>query len=433
MTALISSIKPHSIAQELDIMPCDQIISIDGVCPQDLMDYQYLISSEKITLHIRRSDNEEEIIDIEKDENEDLGIIFESAVFDGIIHCCNKCIFCFVDQQPRKLRKSMYIKDDDYRLSYLQGTYITLTNLNKKHRDRIEKLRPGPLYISVHSTNPILREKMLNNTRAKSILHEIKWLSDLDIPMHIQIVLCPGINDGKELERTLNELAFFKANILSIAVVPVGLTKYRKESDIIKVNRLKAKEVLLLVDNFNKKLGYNLAFPSDEFYILAGLDFPDNFFYGNYSQLDDGVGSCRILLDDFEKNRHTLPKTLPKKRNIFIATGSLAFPTLNIITDELNNIFNLEIKLLAIKSNFWGDDVTVAGLITGEDILDNLIPLKSGIDDLVLPSVMLQKFSKTFIDGITIADIEQKLECKVSIIENYYKSGELIDLIQNEA
>lgn len=430
MPAIVSGIEQGSIAEELDIKAGDIIISIDNISAEDLIDYKYLVSSEEISLYIKRSSGEEEIIDIEKDMEEDLGIVFESAVFNKVIPCNNKCIFCFVDQQPENLRESLYVKDDDYRLSYLQGTYITLTNLTKVHKERIERLRPGPLYISVHSTNPDLRSKMLNNNRAKNILKDIKWLSDLQIPLHIQLVLCPGINDGDELNRTLNDLALFKHNILSIAVVPVGLTKFRKDNNLVKVTSSKAKEIISQIEKFNKKIGYNLAFPSDEFYILAKYDFPSGCVYGNYGQLEDGVGSCRLLLDDFEKNKHKLPKALKKPKSITMASGTLAYTTLNSIVNDLNKISNLKVDLIPIKSNFWGKDITVSGLITGKDLLDNLTPVKSKIENLVLPSVMLKKYSNVFIDGIKVEDIETSLDSRIFIINDYYKTDELINLIK---
>ncbi|MFH0702816.1 MAG: DUF512 domain-containing protein [bacterium] len=430
MPAIINSVILNSIAKELEINPDDELISIDNIQPRDLIDYKYLVSSEKITLRIKRSTGEEEIFDIEKDFDEDLGINFESAVFNKIFPCNNKCIFCFVDQQPTKLRNSLYIKDDDYRLSYLQGTYITLTNLNKEQKARIEALRLGPLYISVHTTNPELRSYMLGNPNAKNIANKLKWLNNLDIPIHTQIVLCPGINDKKELDKTLNDLAKLKSNILSIAVVPVGITKYRKDKNFSKVDILMAQEVISQINKFNNKLGYNLAFPSDEFYIKARYDFPNSKFYQNFDQLDDGVGACRLLLDDFEKNKIKLPGSLPKPKELTIATGQIAIKTLNPIVNYLNNkIENLKIDLVSIKSDFWGEDVTVSGLITGQDLLDNLLPIKSKMMNLLIPSVMLKKLSHEFLDGLTLNDIQKNLEIPIYIIENYYSTDELITMI----
>ena len=228
MPAIVNKVLKDSIAEELEIAPQDEIMSIDGVKMLDMIDYNYLCKSELITLEIKKRNGEIEEIEIEKDFDEDLGIVFESAVFDRVKPCLNKCIFCFVDQQPKGLRETLYIKDDDYRLSYLQGTYITLTNLSAKDKERIKKMHLGPFYISVHTTNPDLRIKMLRNPNAGKIMENLTWFRKNKIPFHAQIVLCPGYNDGKELERTLNDLASLKNTVLSTAIVPVGVTKFRE-------------------------------------------------------------------------------------------------------------------------------------------------------------------------------------------------------------
>ena len=228
MSAVISEVLDDSIAQELGLNVGDKLLSVNKEKPQDMIDYRYMMCSEDVEIEIERLNGDIEIFEIEKDFDDDLGVVFESAVFDKIKPCTNHCIFCFVDQQPEGLRKSLYIKDDDYRLSYLQGTYVTLTNLTTKDRERIEKLHLGPLYVSVHTTNPELRVKMLSNPKAAGILEDLKWLKKADIPVHAQIVLCPGYNDGKELERTLSDLEKFKSIIRSIAIVPVGITRFHK-------------------------------------------------------------------------------------------------------------------------------------------------------------------------------------------------------------
>ena len=432
MPATVNSIKPDSIAEELKICPGDEIISIDGINPKDLLDYKFLTASETFELHIKRISGEEEIIEIEKDTEEDLGITFESAVFDKVIPCTNKCIFCFVDQQPEGLRESLYVKDDDYRLSYLQGTYITLTNLNKQHKDRIEALRLGPLYVSVHTTNPDLRIKMLQNPKAGNILKELTWLNKLDIPVHTQIVLCPGFNDGDELDKTLSDLAKLKSNIMSVAIVPVGITCFRNETELTLLTKENARDVITSAEKFNKKLGYKLVLPSDEFYVLAEYEFPEYDFYNKFGQLDDGVGAARSLLEDFKTHKKQLPSELNKPFSLTIATGQLACKVLQPIINELNCIKNLNIELIPVKSNFWGENITVAGLITGSDLLKTLLPLKNDISNLLIPSVMIRKYTDRFLDDISIQDIENRLETKIYIIENYYSTQELIDLIINK-
>jgi len=426
MPAIVNSVIKDSIARQLDIVQGDEILFINETMPRDLIDYKFLICSEDISLHIKRVSGEEEIIDIEKDEDEDLGINFESAVFDKIIPCNNRCIFCFVDQQPKGLRKSLYVKDDDWRLSYLQGTYITLTNLTKSQKDRIESLRPGPLYISVHTTNPELRAFMLKNEKARDIMNLLEWLNELDIPVHTQIVLCPGINDGKELDRTLNDLFRFKSNILSVAVVPVGITKFRKDSTLSKVDKNISRTVITQINNFNKDAGYQFVYPSDEFFIQAGFEMPNTDFYGNFGQLDDGVGACRTLLDDFEKHKHLLPVSLKEPEEYTFVTGEIAFNAVCQIAKGLNKINNLKVEVIPIKSKFWGADITVTGLITGQDLLDNLLPLKSRLKNIVIPSVMLRKFSHEFLDGITLQEIQDKLSVNILVIDDYYSNKEFI-------
>lgn len=428
MPAIINKVLENSIAADLELTYGDEIINIDGFKPEDLLDYKYLISSEEIELHIRRKNNEEEIVEIEKDLNEDLGIVFESAVFDKIIPCTNKCVFCFVDQQPKGLRSSLYVKDDDYRLSCLQGSYVTLTNLNTKQKNRIETLRPGPFYVSVHTTNAELRTRMLKNPKAANILKHLKWLNSLDIPVHTQIVLCPGLNDGVELLNSLNDLSKFK-NILSVAVVPVGITKYREEGELIRVDKNKSEEVLTIINNFNKKLGQNLVFASDEFYILSNEKIPLSRHYNGFGQLDDGVGSCRVLLDDFNNYKSKLPQSIAKQKKITIATGKTAAYALNPIISELNKINNLEIKLKTINSCFWGEDITVAGLLTGNDLISGLISEKNTIENLVIPSVMLRKLTNQFLDDTTVEDVQKALETNITIVDNYYSTREFIDLI----
>ena len=302
MPAIISEIQKDSIAQELELQKGDKILSINSEIPKDFIDYQYMMSAEEVEIEVEKANGDVEIYEIEKDYDEDLGIIFESAVFDRIKPCTNKCIFCFVDQQPEGLRKSLYIKDDDYRLSYLQGTYITLTNLTEKDKKRIEAMHLGPLYVSVHTTNPELRAKMLNNPKAANILEDLKWLKKADIPIHTQIVLCPEYNDKDELERTLNDFSKFKSIIQSIAIVPVGLTKFHK-NNLKPLTKENALHVIKQVENFNKKMKKQIAMASDEFFIKADYEIPPRKYYGNFSQIEDGVGALRLLLDDFEKTK----------------------------------------------------------------------------------------------------------------------------------
>ncbi|MEI7474144.1 MAG: DUF512 domain-containing protein [bacterium] len=429
MPAIINCVLKNSIAEDLELCCGDEIINIDGLVPEDLLDFKYFTSNEEFEIHIKRKNGEEEIIELEKDIEEDLGIVFESAVFDKVIPCSNKCVFCFVDQQPKGLRPSLYVKDDDYRLSCLQGSYVTLTNLSAKHKTRIETLRPGPFYVSVHTTNPELRVKMLKNPKASNILKHLKWLNELNIPVHTQVVLCPGLNDGNELINTLNDLSKLQ-NILSIAVVPVGITKFREEGELNRVIKSKAEEVLSIIDQFNKKVGHNIAFASDEFYILANEAIPSARYYNGFGQLDDGVGSCRVLLDDFNKYKSKLPKEISQPKKLTIATGKTAAYALNPVINELNKINNLNVELKTVNSTFWGDDVTVAGLLTGNDLINALIPNKGNLENLIIPSVMIRKLTNQFLDDITVEEVESSLGTKLIIIDDYYSTKEFINLIK---
>ena len=268
MPAIVNSVLEGSIAEELEITKGDEILSVDGCKMLDMIDYNFYMKSELITIEVKKANGEIEEIEIEKDYDEDLGIVFESAVFDKIKPCLNHCIFCFVDQQPKGLRDTLYIKDDDYRLSYLQGTYITLTNLKDDDRDRIKRMHLGPFYVSVHTTNPELRVKMLRNPNAGKALDNLQWFRKNKIPFHAQIVLCPGINDGAELDRTLSDLAELKNTVLSVAIVPVGLTQFRPDGELRRVDKKCAAETIEIASKYKR------VCCSDEFFLLAEKPIP---------------------------------------------------------------------------------------------------------------------------------------------------------------
>lgn len=421
MPAIVSSVKIGSIAEELEIESGDILLSIDGEILSDLIDYNFYCKSEELTIEIQKKNGEIEEIELEKDFDEDLGIIFECAVFDKIKPCLNNCIFCFVDQQPKGLRKTLYIKDDDYRLSYLQGTYITLSNLTENDKNRIKRMHLGPFYISVHTTNPDLRVKMLKNPNAAKIMENLNWFKENDIPFHAQIVLCPNYNDGKELERTLKDLSSLGDALLSIAIVPVGITIYRENSVLTRVDKTVATETIKISNKYPK------ACCSDEFFLLADEEIPPTNYYGNFSQLDDGVGSLRALLDDF--NTLHLPKELCNPLTITLASSVAATPAMDIITKKLNSIKNLTCNLTPVKSNYWGENITVAGLITSDDLINTVKDTPS--DFVVISSIMLKPFSETFLDGNTLDYVKEKTNKEFFIIQNQYSMSELIDFLAN--
>lgn len=438
MPAIISKIKQNSIAEELELQSGDEILSIDEQKMTDLIDYNFLCKSELLTIEVKKSNAEIEEIEIEKDFDEDLGIIFESAVFDKIKPCLNKCIFCFVDQQPEGLRDTLYIKDDDYRLSYLQGTYVTLTNFTQKDKERIEKLGLGPFYISVHTTNPDLRVKMLQNPNAGKILEHLKWLEKAHIPVHLQIVLCPKYNEGDELRRTLSDFKKLK-NILSVAIVPVGITKYRK-GVLYPVTISIAKEAIEIVDEFNTSIKKNIACCSDEFFAIAEKSIPSKKYYGKFAQLEDGVGALRLLLDDFAKEKKRLPKGLCKPKNILFATSQLAKPAIDEITQNLNQIKNLEVEVIAVKSTYWGEGISVAGLITSGDLIKAIEEVQKekikGEAEIIkpvviIPSVMLRPFTQDFLDGKTLDYVKEKIGLEFYVIKDCYSTKEIVNFVKS--
>lgn len=420
MSAIVNKVLEGSIAEELGIESGDEIVSIDENKMQDMIDYNFYCKSDFLTLEVKKKSGDIEVIELEKDYDEELGIVFESAVFDRVKPCLNKCIFCFVDQQPKGLRETLYVKDDDYRLSYLQGTYITLTNLTEKDKERIKRMHLGPFYVSVHTTNPELRSKMLRNPNAGNALENLKWFRKNKIPFHAQIVLCPGYNDGAELERTLSDLAELKNTVLSVAIVPVGVTQFRTEN-LKQVDKTCAVETLEIASKYKR------VCCSDEFFLLAERDIPPAKYYGNFSQLEDGVGSIRCLLEDFKALK--LPNAVKKPLKILFATSYAAKIALDEICRKLGKIKNLTTEVVPVKSNYWGQNITVAGLITTDDLIAALKD-KSG-DFVVIPSVMLRPYSEDFLDGKTLSYVKDKTGKEFFVIQNIYSMSELTEYLKS--
>lgn len=420
MPAIVSDVLKDSIAEELEIKPGDEIVSIDDTKMLDMIDYNFLCKSDFITIEVKKTDGEVEVIEIEKDYDDDLGIVFESAVFDRVKPCLNKCIFCFVDQQPKGLRDTLYIKDDDYRLSYLQGTYITLTNLKDEDKERIKRMHLGPFYISVHTTNPELRVKMLRNPNAGKALENLEWFRKNKIPFHAQIVLCPGYNDGAELERTLSDLAKLKNTVLSVAIVPVGITQFRQE-ELVQVDKKTAIETLDIASKYKR------VCCSDEFFLLAERDIPPAKYYGSFSQLEDGVGALRMLLDDFKLQE--LPDKLSKPLKLSFATGHAAKYAIEKIAKKMNKIKKLSVTVNPVKSEYWGQDITVAGLITTDDLINTVKELDT--DLVIIPSVMLKPYSQDFLDGKTLSYVKEKTGKEFFVVKDIYSMKEIVEYLHN--
>ena len=418
MPALVSDVVSGSIAEELEITKGDVILSIDGEKMQDMIDYKFLCKNELITVEVQKINGGIEEIELEKDFDEDLGIVFESAVFDKVKPCLNNCIFCFVAQQPEGLRDTLYVKDDDYRLSYLQGTYITTTNLTDKDKERISKLHLGPFYISVHTTNPELRVKMLKNPNAGKIMENLKWFADNEIPFHVQIVLCPDYNDGKELERTLSDLSTLGECLLSVAIVPVGVTQFRND-ELKTVDKTVAEETLKTASKYKK------VCCSDEFFLLAGKSIPGNEYYGNFSQLDDGVGSLRTIMDYFDCL--DLPKKINSSLTICFACSVAAKTAFEYIAEGLNKIENLTCIINPVKSTYWGKNITVAGLITSEDLINSIKDVEA--DYIIVPSIMLKPYTNLFLDGNSLDYVREITGKNIVVFEDNYSVAEVLELL----
>ena len=419
MPTTVNKVIARSMAAELEIEAGDEVLSIDDCPMQDMIDYNFMCKTDFLTLEIKKKKGEIEVIEIEKDFDEDLGIVFESAVFDRVKPCLNHCIFCFVDQQPKGLRDTLYVKDDDYRLSYLQGTYITLTNLTEKDKERIKRMQLGPFYVSVHTTNPELRVKMLRNPNAGKALDNLQWFRKNKIPFHAQIVLCPDINDGEELERTLSDLEKLKNTVLSIAIVPVGITKFREEN-LRQVDKACAKRTIEIASRYKK------ACCSDEFFLIAEEEIPPAKYYGKFSQLDDGVGSLRFLAEDFKKL--DFPKEIPAPRKILFATSVAAYRTVEKIGLELSRkVKNLAVETVAVQSKYWGKDITVAGLITTDDLIRDV--KDKDCDIVVIPSVMLRPYTETFLDGKDLGFVKKSTGKEFFVVKNVYSMKEIGDLL----
>ena len=421
MPAIVSEVVENSIAQELEIVSGDEILSIDDMKMQDMIDYNFMCKADFLTLEIKKTNGEIEVIELEKDYDEDLGIVFESAIFDKIKPCLNHCIFCFVDQQPKGLRDTLYIKDDDYRLSYLQGTYITLTNLKDADKERIKRMHLGPFYVSVHTTNPDLRVKMLRNPNAGKALENLQWFRKNKIPFHAQIVLCPGYNDGAELERTLSDLAKLKNTVLSVAIVPVGVTQFRQEG----LKRVDKKCAIETLDIASK---YKRVCCSDEFFILAEREIPPAKYYGNLCQLDDGVGALRTLMDDFKQRSKELPKSLKRPLKLSFGASYAAKDVFEAISKKLNKIKNLSVTVNPVKSLYWGQDITVAGLITTDDLIRTV--KDSDADVIVISSVMLRPYTEDFLDGKTLSYVKNQTKKEFLVIKDFYSFKETADFIK---
>lgn len=418
----IKSVAPGSIAEELELEPGDKILQINGQDIEDVLDYRFYIQNEEIDMVVQKKDGSEVEWEFDKDFYEDLGIEFESGLMSDYRSCTNKCIFCFIDQMPPGMRETLYFKDDDSRLSFLQGNYLTLTNMSEHDIDRIIQYKLSPINISFQTMNPELRCKMLHNRFAGEIFDKVKRLKDAGIIMNGQIVLCRGVNDGAELERSIRELTAYMPQLESVSVVPVGLTRYRDGLYPLEpFTKEDACEVLDLIHGWQEKLykewGNHFIHAGDEWYILAERPIPEEKTYDGYLQLENGVGMVRLLEEEVAQ---TLAGMTGDDRKIHrtIATGELAAPFLRKHVESVRKKYpNVDIQVFAIKNEFFGGKITVAGLITGTDLISQLKGKDLG-DRLLLTNHMLKSGEPVFLDDVTVDDVQNALQIKVSIVES---------------
>lgn len=426
----IARVLPGSIAEELELEPGDVLLSVNGHEIEDIFDYQYFTNEEYLTVLVRRPDGEEWELEIEKEFEEDLGIEFENSLMDDYRSCRNKCVFCFIDQMPPGMRDTLYFKDDDSRLSFLQGNYVTLTNMSDHDIDRIIQYHLGPINISFHTTNPELRCRMLHNRFAGEVFPKIRRLADAGIELNGQIVLCRGINDGEELERSIRDMTAYLPSLRSVSVVPVGLSKYR--DGLYPLEPFEpgdAGQVIDQIEAWQRRLypehGIHFVHASDEWYLLAGRPLPEEERYDGYPQLENGVGMLRLLheevrqaLDEegaFSAGKSSAGEAL---RTVSIATGRLAAPFIRklgaLVTERHPR---LAVQVFEITNEFFGESITVSGLITAQDLIRQLKGKALG-SRLLLPCNMLRSGEQVFLDDLTVADVETALQIEIRIVES---------------
>lgn len=420
----IASVQENSVAQKAGIEPMDVIKSLNGVELKDIFDYYYYSDEPSLDVVVEKPDHRLVNIHIEKEEGQDLGVTFENGLMDDYKSCHNKCMFCFIDQMPPGMRDTLYFKDDDTRLSFLQGNYVTLTNMKEDDINRIIHYHLAPINISVHATNPELRCKMLHNRFAGDILEKIRRLADAGIEMNSQIVLCKGENDGEELDRSIRELLDFYPYMQSLSVVPVGLTKFREGLYPLEpFEKEDAKQVLDTIHKWQdisfEKYGTHFVQASDEWYLVAGQELPTEERYDGYMQLENGVGMIRLLMDEFQdalKKEHRHP--FMKAKKVSVATGRLAAPFIETLCKEFMEKFpKIEIGVYPIRNDFFGERITVSGLITGQDLIAQLKDKDLG-ECLFIPQNMVRQQERDFLDDITIQQAESALQVKIDIVKS---------------
>ena len=419
---LIKSVTPGSIAEEMEIEAGDYLLEVNGTTIVDIFDYQLLCMDEFIDVVIEKSNGEQWELEIEKDENEELGLEFENGLMDEYRSCCNKCMFCFIDQMPPGMRETLYFKDDDSRLSFLQGNYITLTNMNENDVDRIIRYNLSPINISVHTTNPKLRCKMLNNRFAGDKLKYIDRLNAADVEMNGQVVLCKNVNDKEELERTISDLEKYIPNMRSVSIVPSGLTKFR--DGLYPLELFEKEDACAVIDiiekwqkHFYEKYGIHFIHASDEWYILAEREMPEEERYDGYLQLENGVGMIRSFIEEVKDYLDSIEGD-DRVINVSTISGVLAYDTIKSSCDKINKKFpNVNVHVYKIINDYFGHSITVTGLLTGQDICSQLSGKELG-DNLLLPTNTLKADENIFLDDRTLEEFEKNLQINTIIVKS---------------
>ncbi|MBR6147271.1 MAG: DUF512 domain-containing protein [Lachnospiraceae bacterium] len=420
---IVAEVLPGSIAEEMEIVVGDEIVSINGEEIEDIFDYQFLCENEYIEVGIRKESGEDWILEIDKDEDEDLGIKFENGLMDDYHSCSNKCIFCFIDQMPPGMRKTLYFKDDDARLSFLQGNYVTLTNMSEKDIERIIKYNLSPINISFHTTNPELRCMMLNNRFAGKALEKAKRFYEAGLVMNGQIVLCKGVNDKDELERTISDLYEYLPYLQSVSIVPVGVTKYR--DGLYKMDAWEKEDAEYLIDQVEKwqkkayaQYGLHFVHASDEWYINANRQLPEAERYDGYLQIANGVGTMRSMIDEFEEELDNFKGFKENEEKVTVVCGELPYAYIKMMADKLMNDHpHKEINVIPVKNRFFGESITVTGLLTGQDIVYALKDINLG-NRVLLSENILKADEEIFLDDMTLNEFKEVLQVDVSIVQS---------------
>ncbi len=428
---VITGVRPGSIAEELGLEPGDRIVSINDTPIKDVFDYQYLTEDEFLTVRVLTKDGETCDLEIEKDEDEDLGLYFESGLMSDYRSCQNRCVFCFIDQMPPGMRETLYFKDDDTRLSFLQGNYVTLTNLTDDDIGRLIRYHMSPINVSVHATDPDLRRRLLHNKHAGKIMERLRRLADADIVLNAQVVMCKGLNDGEQLDRTIADLSTLIPQMQSLSVVPVGLTRYREGlCPLEPIDRETARRTIRQIEAWQDKLyaahGTHFVHASDELYITAGLDLPEEERYDGYLQLENGVGMLRLFLNEAAQ-RLARETGDGRAHRVTMASGVLAAPYLERVLGLVQEKFpRVRADVVAIRNDFFGEQITVSGLVTGQDLTAQLAGRDLG-EAVLIPANMLKSDEPVFLDDMTLAQVQESLGVPVVVVKS--GGGDLVDAL----